>query len=279
MLGSVGAVVEDLERRAPASPLAVPGGNVIHTWRMVPGPSRSASTTRSPGSRRRDGAPLRPPSRRSSGAACAGRVLEGDRSRVERRVDDRWVEAGRCDGDRRTASAIAQADSSRPKARRYAATSRIGGRSRTSTGTVSISWSSVNRASCSTADAVGLEPGASQRGDEDRAAPAARARGAAGCGARAHRGRPARATSIPNADDDVDEQPELDAPPLDERHRVEHLAAAGVLAGERLDDLGEGREEMREQRPGDELGDAPASGLTVRACGRRSPSRIRRRAG
>src|SRR5581483_6167230 len=37
------------------------GGNVIHTWRTVAGPSMSASTTTSPGWTRRLGAPLRPP--------------------------------------------------------------------------------------------------------------------------------------------------------------------------------------------------------------------------
>ena len=37
------------------------GGTVSQMWRTTPGPSRSASTTRSPGSMRRFGAPLRPP--------------------------------------------------------------------------------------------------------------------------------------------------------------------------------------------------------------------------
>ena len=63
---------------------------------------------------------------------------------------------------------------------------------------------------------------------------------------------------------DVDEEPDLDAPALDERHRLEHVAPAGVLAAERLDESGELGEEHREQRTGDQLGDAAAAGgLTV----------------
>ena len=70
--------------------------------------------------------------------------------------------------------------------------------------------------------------------------------------------------STPEALDDVDEEAELDAPSLDERQRLEHLAPAGVLARERLHDVGELREQRRQQRPGDELGDAAAArGLAV----------------
>ena len=86
------------------------------------------------------------------------------------------------------------------------------------------------------AHAVGFEPCSSQRGDEDRE------------GLRSEIGkRPIAVLAHPEIDlrdrvdaerrDDVDEESELDAPPLDERHRVEHLAPTGVLAGERLDDL------------------------------------------
>ena len=68
------------------------------------------------------------------------------------------------------------------------------------------------------------------------------------------------------------EQPEVDAVALDERHRLEHVAPAGVLARQRLHDAGQAREEQRDQRAGDELGRPPAG---ARACrrraGRRSP--------
>ena len=60
--------------------------------------------------------------------------------------------------------------------------------------------------------------------------------------------------------DEVDEQPDLDAPALDERHRLEQRAPARVLAGERLHEPGEVREQRGEQRPGHELGDPPATG-------------------
>ena len=71
--------------------------------------------------------------------------------------------------------------------------------------------------------------------------------------------------SMPEALHDVDEQSELDAPALDERQRLEQRAPPGVLAGERLHDVGELGEQRREQRAGDELGDAPAAGRRHRA--------------
>ena len=64
----------------------------------------------------------------------------------------------------------------------------------------------------------------------------------------------------PEALDDVDEQPELDAPTFDERQHLERVAPRRVLAAERLHDVGELREQQREQRAGDELGDAAAAG-------------------
>ena len=60
--------------------------------------------------------------------------------------------------------------------------------------------------------------------------------------------------------DEVDQQPELDTPPLDERQHLERFAPARVLAAERLHDVGELREEQREQRARDQLGDAAAAG-------------------
>ena len=60
--------------------------------------------------------------------------------------------------------------------------------------------------------------------------------------------------------DEVDEQADLDAPALDERHRLEQRAPAGVLTGERLHEPREVREQRRDDRPGHELGDPPAAG-------------------
>ena len=56
----------------------------------------------------------------------------------------------------------------------------------------------------------------------------------------------------------VDEQGEVDAVALDERQLLEHLAAAGVLTGQRLHDGREVGEQERDQRPGHQLGDPPA---------------------
>ena len=60
--------------------------------------------------------------------------------------------------------------------------------------------------------------------------------------------------------DDVDEQSELDAPAFDEGQHFECPATRRVLAAERLHDVGELREEQRQQRARDELGDAAAAG-------------------
>ena len=60
--------------------------------------------------------------------------------------------------------------------------------------------------------------------------------------------------------DDVDEQPELHTPTLHEREHLERVAPRRVLAAERLHDVGELREQQREQRPRDELGHAAAAG-------------------
>ena len=52
---------------------------------------------------------------------------------------------------------------------------------------------------------------------------------------------------------------DVDAVPADERQLLEERSASGVLAGERLDDRRELREEQRQRRAGDELGDASAA--------------------
>ncbi len=64
----------------------------------------------------------------------------------------------------------------------------------------------------------------------------------------------------PDELEDVDEQAELDPVAAGERHPLEHVAARGVLAAERLDEAGELGPELVQQRPGDELGHAAASG-------------------
>src|SRR5439155_23509013 len=58
--------------------------------------------------------------------------------------------------------------------------------------------------------------------------------------------------------DDIDEEAEVDAVALDERDLLEELAAARVLAGKRLGEHRQLREEERDQRTGDQLGDPPA---------------------
>ena len=63
----------------------------------------------------------------------------------------------------------------------------------------------------------------------------------------------------PEAVDDVDQQTQLDTPTFDEREHFERLAPARVLAAERLHDVGELREQQREQRAGDQLGHAAAA--------------------
>ena len=72
------------------------------------------------------------------------------------------------------------------------------------------------------------------------------------------------------ARDEVDEQPELDAPPFDERHAPRAASRRPAYSpAERLHEVGELREQRREQRAGDELGDAAAAGRRRRASGRR----------
>ncbi len=85
-------------------------------------------------------------------------------------------------------------------------------------------------------------------------------------------------TSIPKPGADVDEQGEVDPVARREGQLLEDLAASRVLAGERLHDRREVREEQRHERTSDELGDPchPRRGGR-RAGGRSSPSRTRRR--
>ena len=64
------------------------GGIVIQMWRIVPGPSMSASTTDSPARDPHVGRALATAVRGAARAPRAGRVLEGDRAAVERRVDE-----------------------------------------------------------------------------------------------------------------------------------------------------------------------------------------------
>ena len=78
---------------------------------------------------------------------------------------------------------------------------------------------------------------------------------------------------------DVDEQAEVDAVALHERHRLQHLPPAAVLARQRLDDAAEVGVQQRDERAGRP---APCCGRRRRPCrrwaGRRSPSRSRPRA-
>ena len=66
---------------------------------------------------------------------------------------------------------------------------------------------------------------------------------------------------MPNVGDEVDEQPDLDAPALDERHRLEqrragpaYSPASGCTNSVRCGNSAEST------RPGHQLGDAPAAG-------------------
>ena len=72
--------------------------------------------------------------------------------------------------------------------------------------------------------------------------------------------------------EDVDEQADLDGVAGEERQLLEQRAAAGVLAGQRLDDARQLGEEQVDERPRHELGDAPAA-LGHGAC---RPDRIGR---
>ena len=63
-------------------------------WRITPGPSMSASTTRSPGSSRRFGAPLRPPCAWPPAPRAPVGFSNVDRAGVEARVDDGRVGGG-----------------------------------------------------------------------------------------------------------------------------------------------------------------------------------------
>ena len=58
--------------------------------------------------------------------------------------------------------------------------------------------------------------------------------------------------------DDIDEETDVDAVALDERDLLEELAATRILAGERLGEHRQLREEEGDQRTGDQLGDPPA---------------------
>ena len=100
-------------------------------------------------------------------------------------------------------------------------------------------------------------PGASQGGGEDgRGLGAELVEGAVAVDAYAkvHLGDRGDADSL----DDVDEKAEVDAVALHERDLLEELAAARVLAGQRLGEHRQLREEEGDQRTGDELGDPPA---------------------
>ena len=68
----------------------------------------------------------------------------------------------------------------------------------------------------------------------------------------------------------VDEVADLDRVAGEERDRLEQRAPARVLAGERLDDPGQLREEQVDERPRDELGDPAAAALLEDARPRRS---------
>src|SRR5262249_42940680 len=59
---------------------------------------------------------------------------------------------------------------------------------------------------------------------------------------------------------DVDQQAQLDAVPGGESQLLQQLAPAGVLAGERLHDAGQIRQEEVEHRARDQLGYPPAAG-------------------
>ncbi len=135
----------------------------------------------------------------------------------------------------------------------------IGGRSRTSTGTASTVPSAAPRSSSTYGALVSMRPARRKSGREDRE----RLRpelGERSVAVLAHAEVDLRDRVAAEAVDDVDEQPELDAPPFDERQHLERLAPARVLAAERLHDVGELREQQRQQRPGDELGHASAAG-------------------
>ena len=76
----------------------------------------------------------------------------------------------------------------------------------------------------------------------------------------------------PDAVHDVHQQPELDRVAGEEWHRLEQLAAAGVLAGQRLDDAGQLGEEQVDERPRRELGHAAAlAGLPLPIGGHQGP--------
>src|SRR5207237_8268168 len=59
---------------------------------------------------------------------------------------------------------------------------------------------------------------------------------------------------------DVDDEGQVDTPAADDRERLEHRPAPGVLPGQGLDDPGQRGEETGDEGAGDELGDPPAAG-------------------
>ena len=145
-------------------------------------------------------------------------------------------------------------------AARYAAIVMIGGRSRISTGSASsVAGGGRTRSELERGRVEVHETGASQRGRDDRERLRAELVERA-VAVLAHAEVDLRDRVAAEALDDVDEQAELDAPPFDERQHLERVAPARVLAAERLHDVGELREQQRQQRPGDELGDAAAAG-------------------
>ena len=75
-------------------------------WRMMPGPSMSASTTRSPGCEQAVRRALAAAVRGTARAARAGEVLERDRPGVEARIDDGRVGGGAIDHRRLDSAAV-----------------------------------------------------------------------------------------------------------------------------------------------------------------------------
>ena len=97
--------------------------------------------------------------------------------------------------------------------------------------------------------------------DEDRHRLRRRARRAAGCGARARRGRPGRSRRGRTARRRRCSSPISTPQPSTNGTRLEHVAPPGVLAGERLDDARRAAGRACESSGrAIELGDAPAAG-------------------
>ena len=92
-----------------------------------------------------------------------------------------------------------------------------------------------------------------------------------GCGGCGRRGRPGRCASEPEAGGHVDQQGQVDAVALHERHLLEHLPAGGELAPQRLADGGQ----LGEEQPDARAGPPAPSPARPRPAARRTPSRSR----